>query len=270
MRQRSQKKPHTPAATQRTGWRWLGLGAVLGCLVALLVFAPAQWLAWGVQELSGGRILLEDTRGTLWHGSARVTLSGGPGTRVATSMPGRLDWRSGIHRQGLALQVQAPCCMAKPWAWQLAPRVGGFDLDLAATESQWPAALLSGLGTPWNTLQAQGLLQLRSAGLHLQWVAGRSQLSGRAQLDVLNVSSRLSTLQPMGSYRLDLQGGSNPTLVLSTLSGGLQLSGSGQWVGAQLRFRGEASAATGFEGVLSNLLNIIGRRQGARSIIQVG
>jgi general secretion pathway protein N len=37
-----------------------------------------------------------------------------------------------------------------------------------------------------------------------------------------------------------------------------------------VRFRGEASAAGGNEAALSNLLNIIGKRQGARSAISIG
>ena len=43
-----------------------------------------------------------------------------------------------------------------------------------------------------------------------------------AQLDALGVSSRLSTLRPMGSYRLELAGGEAPRLQLSTLAGALQ------------------------------------------------
>ena len=74
----------------------------------------------------------------------------------------------------------------------------------------------------------------------------------------------------MGSYRLLLQGGSTPTLELTTLGGALQMHGSGQWVGQRLRFEGEARAAPEREAALSNLLNIIGRRQGARSLITLG
>ena len=36
------------------------------------------------------------------------------------------------------------------------------------------------------------------------------------------------------------------------------------------RFRGEARAASTDEAALSNLLNIIGRREGAKSIISIG
>jgi general secretion pathway protein N len=59
-------------------------------------------------------------------------------------------------------------------------------------------------------------------------------------------------------------------LNLETLEGALRLQGSGQWAGPRVRFRGEASAAEGQEAALNNLLNIIGRRQGATSVISIG
>ena len=58
---------------------------------------------------------------------------------------------------------------------------------------------------------------------------------------------------------------------LQTLDGALQLQGQGRvGEGQRLQFQGEASAATGRETALNNLLNIIGRRQGARSVITIG
>jgi general secretion pathway protein N len=84
------------------------------------------------------------------------------------------------------------------------------------------------------------------------------------------MSSRLSTIKPMGSYRITLDGGNTATLEVTTLEGSLQLAGTGQWVGSRLRFEGVASAAPEREAALSNLLNILGRRTGARSIITVG
>jgi general secretion pathway protein N len=104
----------------------------------------------------------------------------------------------------------------------------------------------------------------------MEWVQGRVNVSGRVQIDANQMSSRLSTLQPMGSYRLTLQGGATSTLQLETLEGSLQLSGQGQWLGQSLRFEGLASAAPDRIDALANLLNIIGQRDGARSIIKVG
>ena len=95
-------------------------------------------------------------------------------------------------------------------------------------------------------------------------------MAGSLRVDAQDMASRLSTLKPMGSYRLTLKGGDVHTLQLETLQGGLQLSGSGQWIGGKLRFDGFASAAPERQDALSNLLNIIGRRDGARAIIKVG
>ena len=57
---------------------------------------------------------------------------------------------------------------------------------------------------------------------------------------------------------------------MSTIDGPLQLRGSGEWGAGGVRFRGEASAEPLNETALSNLLNIIGRRDGARSVISIG
>jgi general secretion pathway protein N len=78
----------------------------------------------------------------------------------------------------------------------------------------------------------------------------------------------------LGHYRLTLTNHPNdPTSILlsvSTVEGALQLNGSGQWDAAGIRFRGDASALPADEAVLSNLLNIIGRREGSRSVISIG
>jgi general secretion pathway protein N len=57
---------------------------------------------------------------------------------------------------------------------------------------------------------------------------------------------------------------------LTTTEGALQIIGNGQWAASRLRFNGQASAAPGSEAALSNLLNLIGRRQGALSLITIG
>ena len=92
-------------------------------------------------------------------------------------------------------------------------------------------------------------------------------------LDALGMSTSLSTLRPIGSYRLSLTGGANraaPVLQLQTLEGELSLSGNGLWTGSHWSFKGEASAAPERESVLGNLLNMVGRRQGPRSVISLG
>jgi general secretion pathway protein N len=166
--------------------------------------------------------------------------------------------------------VRADCCTERPLQAQVHLRWGGMRVDVADGISQWPAAVVAGLGTPFNTLQFDGDLRVTTQGLSVEWAAGRPQVRGRAELLALRLASRLSTLRPMGSYRITLQGGTPATLRLETLEGSLQLAGSGEWVGSRLRFRGEASAAPDREAALANLLNIIGRRSGSRSLISIG
>ncbi len=253
-----------------TPWGWARAGALLGLLLAISFNTPALWFTEPLQQSMGGRVVFEDARGTLWNGSARLLLAGGAGSRDAAALPGRLLWSVRPSSQGLAIDLLADCCMQQAWHLSVQPRWGGARLVLADSLSQWPAQWLTGLGTPWNTVQAEGQLTLATQGLVVEWAAGRLLLAGRAQLDAAKISSRLSTLKPMGSYRITVLGGATPSLALETLEGSLQLSGSGQWVGSRLRFQGLASAAPDRLEALSNLLNIIGRRDGPRSIIKVG
>lgn len=266
--------PMSPATTPgfaTAPWRWAALGALVGLGLALGLFAPARWLASLVEQASGGHVVLSSPRGSFWQGSAQLVLAGGAGSLDATALPGRVSWRIRPAWTGMHLQLNADCCMRQSWRLQASPAGwGGMQLTLSDSQSQWPASLLSGLGTPWNTVQAQGQLAASTQGFNARWTQGRLALAGRLQLDALQISSRLSTLRPMGSYRLTLTGGNPSLLELSTLEGSLLLTGQGQWVGQRLRFNGAASATPGSIDALSNLLNIIGRRNGATAVIKVG
>ena len=258
-------------ATRAAPWGWALGGALVGLLLVLLLSAPARWLEAGLARATGGMVQLAEPSGSLWRGSARLLLTGGAGSLDRAALPGQVHWRLRLALGALSLDMTADCCTpGAPLALRVSPRWGGARLTLADAQTRWPAALLAGLGTPFNTLQPQGELALSTQGLTAEWRAGRASLAGGADLTLRQLSSRLSTLQPLGSYRLQLRGGDAVALELSTLEGGLRLSGSGRWVGARLRFQGEASAAPGLEAQLANLLNLLGRRQGDRALISLG
>ena len=260
----------TQRIAARAPWGWALAGALAGFAGAMVLFAPASWLADAVGSASGGQVQLVEARGTVWNGSARLVLTGGAGSADASALPGRLQWQLRPRLDGAAVRLQADCCTPQGLSLRAGWRLGGGTLQVEDAVTQWPASLAVGLGTPWNTLQLDGALQLSTRGLSVEWTDGRPALAGRAELVAQRLSSRLSTLRPMGSYRITLQGGASSTLQLETIDGSLQLSGTGQWVGARLRFRGEASAAPDREAALTNLLNIIGRRNGPRSLISIG
>ena len=263
----------TPAA------RWALGGTLAGAVLGMVAFAPARWAAWAVMQASEGRVVLGQAQGTVWSGRARVTLTGGPGSRDALTLPGPLDWRLGWAGTAARLVLHHPETMPAPVALQFQPNLTGGALSLpqrpgadAAPLVQWPAAWLAALGTPWNTLQPSGQLRLSSPGATLQWGQGRWRLEGSVVLEAADMASRLSTLNRLGSYRALIAGAGTDgaTLQLGTLDGALQLSGTGQWSGGRLQLRGEARAAPGQEAALQNLLNLIGRRDGARSVISIG
>ncbi len=274
--------------------RWALLGGVLGGLVALVLAAPAAWMAGALADATGQRFLLADARGSLWTGSAVLVLTGGAGSRSASALPGRLHWNLGWSGAALTLRARQDCCINGELRLRVSPGWGRVKLELqtpadgpaaapgqprlAAAIGQWPAAWLVGLGTPWNTVVPTGTLQLNSPGFTLEQVQGRWRFDGRADLEMGNIGSRLTALDVLGSYRLSVVGdaaqGQPTRLQLSTSSGALQLQGSGEWSvlgpAQRLRFTGAASAAPGSEAALGGLLNIIGRRQGAQSIITIG
>jgi general secretion pathway protein N len=253
------------------------VGAVLGALLAFVVFAPAAWLAQGLAAATGDRLLLADARGTVWSGSAVAVLTGGAGSRDASALPGRLSWRLGLDGAALSVRAQHDCCINGELRLRIEPGFGRLKISLPARSGavgQWPASWLIGLGTPFNTLQLGGSLSLSSSsGLVAESAQGRWRFSGGAALALNGVSSRVSTLDTLGSYRVafdDGSGGNTAQVVLSTQSGPLLLSGSGQWTAGGLRFRGEARAEADSQAALNNLLNIIGRRQGALAVISIG
>ncbi|RZJ05253.1 MAG: type II secretion system protein N [Rubrivivax sp.] len=266
------------AVRHGTSKRWSVAGALVGLLGASVMFAPASWLARSLASATNDHLLIVDTRGSIWSGSGVLVLTGGTGSRDASALPGRLHWKMSVKGMGLQLAARQDCCINGDLLLGIKPGLGRMEVSVD-NRADWlarlPASMLSGLGTPWNTLQLGGSLRLSARDLRLESVQGRWRQFGGVTLDMLNLSSRISTVAPLGSYQLSLNADTATpgvsTLQLSTLEGALQLTGAGTLSpGGKSRFTGEASAAPGREEALNNLLNIIGRRQGARSVLTIG
>lgn len=270
------RPPSPTQARRRLGPAALLVGALcMGLLLGTLVFAPARWLAMALHSATNGQLQLLETRGTVWRGTGQLRLSGGAGSQSASLLPQGLQWHFGLSpSQGaLTLAIGLPCCSAEPLRLRWLPGLHSQHWEMVAHQSEWPAELLQGLGTPWNTLGFTGQLKLDSPGMDLRLAQGQFQVSGGLTLQALGMASRLSRLRPLGSYQLRLSAddpAQGPHWTLQTLNGALQLQGKGQWVAGRLRFEGQAEAAPGSEAALSNLLNIVGRRQGPISVIKIG
>ncbi len=263
------KRPSAPVhrgtrAVRRLAWAGLLCGGLLGTLV----FAPARWLAAALPDHAP--MQLTQARGSLWQGSAQLWLQAGSGGLDRAALPGRVHWQ--LQWTGLrpALHLQAECCTPQGLQLSLGLQQARPVLRLADALSAWPAEVLAGLGTPWNTLQPSGQLALRTQDLALHLGPQGPRPSGLLTLDLQDLGSALSTLRPLGSYRLQVQAGERSHLQLQTLRGELLLSGQGSWQGTGLSFRGEARAAPGREDALGNILQIIGKRDGARTLLSLG
>ena len=252
-------------------WRWAMLGSCMGLLMALVFFLPAAWLGLIVEQVSGERVVLNEAQGKIWNGSAQLVLSGGKGSRDAMALPGRIYWRL---RPSLPLKmkldVHADCCTQQAFQIFISPHLTGFSANILPSQSQWPASLMSGLGAPFNTIGLQAAMHLNTQVITLSWLKQQFKFEGQAELDIIDASTRLSTAKPIGSYRVNLSGGTIPKINVQTLNGSLQLTGTGEFTGNRWRFRGEATAATGSEAALNNFLDILGKRVGPRSLITLG
>jgi len=248
-------------------------GMLTGLLLAVLVYAPAQWLADVVNAASRGHVQLRQAQGTVWRGNAQWVLASGPGGQDARALPQRLHWQLRPQWFGLQLQLNADCCTPEPLRLTLQPQGLGLHISLSSPRSVWPAQWLSGLGAPWNTMALAGDLQLHSPNISWSWrsqAAGSNTLSGSAELQLLQLSSSLSTIKPLGSYKLNLHGGDLPSLVLATTDGPLLMQGRGAFGARGFSFEGEARANTGFEAALANLLGVLGQRVGNRTVLRWG
>lgn len=256
------------AAPTRSPWGWACAGLLCGALAATLALAPARWLAAALARGSQAMVLILEPQGSVWSGSGVLALSGGSGSRNPTTLPGRVHWRLRPALDGLRARLDSDCCNPQgPLRLHLSPARDGLHLAISDTTLHWPAAVLEGLGTPFNTIAARGTLRIQPQGLRLHANRRQAGFSGQVQVDGQDLSSRLSPVRPLGSYRARLAGGSVPTLELDTLEGALQISGSGRWLRGRLHFQGETRAAPGQELQLANLLNILGRRQADRAIL---
>ena len=287
------------------------VGAAIGLAVGIVVSLPASLLASAVANATNDQFLLAEAEGTIWSGSAITVLTGGAGSHDASVLPTRLEWTLRPRWNGVSLHLTQDCCLAHGMdlrlrrtldAWQVniigpdergqevasaakvTPGMSGADsaaLAAATPLGQWPMGWLEGRGFPWNTIHPGGVLTLSTHNLSFALKNGHWSTLGSAQVEIRQASSRLTTLDSLGTYRVLIQpdpstqirpgdGASRDLVWISTIDGALLIDGRGLIGATGVRIRAEAHAAAGSEAALNNLLNLIGRRNGAMSDISIG
>jgi len=247
------------------------------------------------EYLSNGKLSLVHTSGTVWKGQAQVLIRSHfrPGVEQVSSgqpellMASPFSWHvslelisPSIGLLAVKATIENPCCLKAPLELSVSPQwggeVSGLFVKLSDTESTWPAQWLSGLGAPWNTVAPKGSLILQTGQVQIvlhPFGTDEPRINGKAQITLQNLSSQLSTLDPLGTYLIKLwepEGGVTLHLSLETLEGRLGLSGEGEWVNRQLHFNGLAKAQSGFEAALANLLSVLGPRHDNTATLKIG
>ena len=238
-------------------WIFVGLLLTLTVAATVAVRAPAAWLGDWLQSHTKVRLL--DARGTVWHGSALLGISDG---RETTLIPGRIEWTiDDLGARRIAARV------SHPWlTMPLAVSVDGNGMQIQKGNARLPAGVLAGAGAPFNTLRPGGVLEVAWTDTEIRGTS----LKGEVQVDWRDAQSALSTVVPLGTYRLTVRGtGGVPAIDLRTLAGPLQMQGKGTVEGSRIRFNGVATAEPSMLGALNGLLGLLGMRSGDKVLLAI-
>lgn len=230
----------------------LGVAAYGAFLLATL---PVSLVVPRLAAASGGQASLADPSGSVWNGSARVSVSG-RGFAVTLDevrwrflpsrlLAGRIAFAVEARIGGLRAQAEAS---RTPLTWRVDDAKAGGDASSLA--SIFPLAAV------W---QPGGELALESPGI--TWDGERA--TGSATIELRDAVSSLAAVRPLGSWRAQAAAeGAAVKLTLATVKGPLRLSGDGRLdIPGRLAFSGEARAESGRERDLEPVLALFGPRR---------
>jgi len=222
-------------------------------LLTLLATAPASLLDSYLRHATQGRMVLANASGTVWQGAAMPAVRQPQGNLVALQT---LHWQLAVwplFSGKIRLHLQ----------WDELPASSATDVNISYRQIEFqhlfiplPAKLLSEASSLLKPLEFRGQMQIQAEHL----LVSRQGVDGAAVVDWQQAGSALSSINPLGNYRLALNGaGERVTIGLSTTSGALLLQGQGGWSAARgLDFHGTARAAPGSEERLTELLHHLG------------
>jgi general secretion pathway protein N len=248
--------------------------ALIVALIAAMVAAPASWADGLMAQFSGGRLRLAETEGNLWRGTGKLILAdptagaGAKGVQWLAGgvvIPGRCRW----ELKAMALLFGQLDAGLQIESMQQPIRLTGDRQRIMGSGGMvnLPQLQLERLGSPWNTIAP-------NAAIAVQWEPfqiDRGKYLGKAAVSITQVSSALSPVKPLGSYRVEIDSqGDQAKLTMLTTSGPLELEGQGEWnPRLGLRFTAYAQAKAEQER-LRPLLGLLGKRDGNKTVIKLG
>jgi general secretion pathway protein N len=242
--------------SKRRWWLYSIFGIVF-YLLFLIFELPAFWFAWGLNRYTQGSMQIDPIAGSFWNGNGRLVIYY-PSTTPHDLGQARWQinpfWLLTGHVQ-VALQTHH---QDKRITTTL--QLTRTSFKLLDTDIEFPATFVGQLYAPLSLISPQGRVKISTTTL----LVTTEKMEGAAQMEWLNAGSSLSSVQPLGDYRLDITGADKiANLRLTTLRGDLELTGQGQ---VQLRTGQLQISGFAFPrarvGELDPLLKMIGNDEG--------
>lgn len=271
------------------GRRLLLIAAIVIVVVGTwLLTAPATMADWALGKVSSQRLRIADASGSIWNGKGRLVIVDVAGQRDRRE---RADPATGVNEADARMLALSGVPIPGTISWKIDPwplLLGRLEasiqhdsmakavslngtagaLRISPGAMQLPSIALDRLGSPWNAVRPVGSLGVSWQQLQV----ARNGFEGRLVLDLRDASSALTTVRPLGAWRLEVDArGQSADLRMVPLEGPLRLSGSGNWTArGGLKFQAEAEADESERLRLQSLLGLLGRREGNRTIIRIG
>jgi len=291
-------------------WMSAGVEILSNHKLTLIQAKGTLWQGSGVLLIKGGGGSFEPSRfkanGEADQRSLAITraIPQSPDLYISSPFHWQMGWFWGSSQRGsattldylnsvslISLSIENICCLQSALVLHYRPSWSdisslGFSFQIEDSNINLPAQWLTALGAPWNTVDPKGLMYIQTQNARFTSYPFSEKgkvFRGVAELTIKDLSSQLSTLAPLGTYRVTIsdQDLSTPTqsntlispslhLSLQTLEGRLELSGEGEWKNKHLYFNGLAKAQAGFEAALANLLGVLGPRHDNTATLQIG
>lgn len=242
--------------------RWYVLILLLAFAAFAVTTAPAWIAASLADQLSGGKVNLEQTSGTVWNGSAAAIVlpqPGGTGQRFEEFswevLPARLLGGEAV----VSVKLNDPRLSAQ------AQISSGFShTTVSRLQAAVQAPLIATFVPVLDFWKPRGTVRISGDEITLRPLGIRSPVTIDWQGAILS----LSDVAPLGDYRLHAQPDREwINLDLQTIKGALLVSGTGQYSlakGGEFQYR--AKAGPGYTEQLEPLLDILGQREADESV----
>jgi general secretion pathway protein N len=223
--------------------------------VFLLAFNfPISWASTLVTSKTNCTVNLESPQGSIWSGNTSISLGNSVNGACAENsfVTDRIFWSSSCNLFKISCEIKISSAMLSKPGYILISSAGS---SINSNELTLPAKILQDLGAPWNTIKPEGQLTLAWGDLTMS----NKSLNGNMSLTISDASSQLSSVRPLGDYRVNINSLNTRSFEVSTLKGALDISGKGSMTGHGIEFTGEAMAKPEYKDALTGLLSVIGK-----------